>query len=116
MRKNRLRLIQIVAMIVILGLAFFSPLLSLPPQQTANHDMNVPPPARVAAIDRPRPEIRVERVLKLDEFTGFDPDLAALLNGSRELRSGDDVATGGSARTFGQLASLSNEERGGAAR
>jgi hypothetical protein len=79
--------------------------------------MNVPPQsARVAALDRPRPEIRVERVLKLDESNGFDTDLAGLLNNSRERRLGDDTAAGGSARTFEQIASLSNEERGGAVR
>lgn len=117
MRKTRFRLIQIIAMIVILGLALFSPLLGLQAQKAAGPDMNIPPqPARVAAFDRPRPEVRIERVLKLDELTGFDPDIASLLNSLNEQQPVDHAPAGESAQPVEQLASLSKDPRGGEAR
>jgi hypothetical protein len=104
MRGGRLRLIRIVAFILVIGLVIFSPLFGSSSEKAARVDMNVPQQvARVAEIDRPRPQVRIERVLKLDELTGFDPDLASLLRPRREHRLADD------APAVEQLASLSSE-------
>ena len=46
-----------------------------------------PQPAPVVVLDRPRPEIRIERALKLDDFTGFDPGLAAWLATAHERQT-----------------------------
>ncbi len=104
MRDRRLRLIRILAFILMIGLVIFSPLFVASSEKAATVDMNVPPKvARAAEIARPRPEVRIERVLKLDEFMGFDPDLASLLRTPREQRISDDE------RAVEQLASLSLE-------
>ena len=110
MRGGRLRLIRIVAFILVIGLVLFSPLFGSSSEKTARVEMNVPQQvARLAEIDRPRPQVRrIERVLKLDELTGFDPDLASLLRPQRERRLAYD------APAVEQLASLSSEHgRGG---
>jgi hypothetical protein len=82
----------------------------------ASGDANMPTqPPRAAGFDRPRPEIRVEQFLKLDEFTGFDPDLASVLKGSRERHTADGSRPGQGSEPL-QVASLSREGRGGDAR
>ena len=113
MRQNRLKLIRLVAVIVILGLVIFSPLLALQPQETASNKTDAPPQtARVAAIDRPRPEFRIEGIPKLGEFTGFDTAIASILNDSPQKRSGDELAAAGeNARAPEQIASLSTKQR-----
>ncbi|HEX8775419.1 MAG TPA: hypothetical protein VF735_17750 [Pyrinomonadaceae bacterium] len=104
MRGGKLRLIRILAIILVVGLALFSPLFSPSIDEAAKVDMNVPQQfARVAELDRPRTEVRIERVLNLDEFKGFDPDLASGLRNSRERRFSDDASA------VEQLASLSTE-------
>jgi hypothetical protein len=104
MRDGRFRLIRSVAFILVIGLALFSPLFSLSTDKAAKVDINVPQQvARVAELTRPRPEVRIERVLKLDEFMGFDPDLASLFRNSRERRFSDEASA------VEQLASLSPE-------
>lgn len=86
MSDRRFRLVRFVAMILVICLALFSPLFRLPNEQAGRVDMNLPTPAPpVATIDRPRPEIHIERVLKLDEFQGFDPDLARQLSKSASM-------------------------------
>jgi hypothetical protein len=106
MHGGRLKWIKIVAIILVIGLAVFSPLLSLSSEKAGKVHMNVPPQvARVIELDRPRSEVRIERVLKLDELTGFDPDLASLLRAPRAWRTSDDAPEGE------QFASLSSEHR-----
>ena len=105
MLDRRLRLIRILAFILMIGLAIFSPLLVVSSDNAVKVDMNVPPQvARVAEVARPQPEVRIERVLKLEEFKGFDPDLASLFGKRREWQSFDD------AQAFEQVASLSAEQ------
>ncbi|HEX8652823.1 MAG TPA: hypothetical protein VF708_18550 [Pyrinomonadaceae bacterium] len=104
MRSGKLKLMQIMAIILIIGLAVLSPLFRLSSEKAGKVDMNVAPQvARVTELDRPRPEVRIERVLKLGEFRDFDPDLAMLLKTPREWRISDDAPEGE------QLASLSSE-------
>jgi hypothetical protein len=104
MRGGRLGLIRIMAFILVIGLAVFSPLFTLSSDKAAKVDMNIPNQVtRVANLARPRPEVRIERVLKLEEFLGFDPDLASLLRNPREQRVPDD------SQAVEQLASLSPE-------
>jgi hypothetical protein len=104
MRGGRHRLIRFLAFILVIGLAIFSPLFGSSGEKAAGVDINVPQGlARVAELARPRPEVRIERVLKLEEFMGFNPDLASLLRNPREQRLSDDE------RAVEQLASLSRE-------
>jgi hypothetical protein len=104
MRGGRFRLIRIVAFILVIGLAFFSLLLSSSGGKAVNADINVPQGfARVADLARPRHEVRIERALKLDELMGFNPDLASLLRTPRERQPSDD------SQRVEQLASLSPE-------
>jgi hypothetical protein len=104
MHSGKLKLMQIMAIILIIGLAVLSSLFRLSSEKAGKVDMTVPPPvASVTELDRPRPEVRIERVLKLGEFRDFDPDLAMLLKTPREWRISDDAPEGE------QLASLSSE-------
>ncbi|MBD0328399.1 MAG: hypothetical protein ICV68_18435 [Pyrinomonadaceae bacterium] len=104
MRGGKLKLIQIMAIILVIGLALLSPLFSLSSGKAGKVDMNVPAQVlSVTELDRPRPEVRIERVLTSDEFKGFDPGLALLLRTPRESRISDDAPEGE------QLASLSSE-------
>jgi hypothetical protein len=104
MRGGRLRLIQIMAFILMVGLAVFSPLFTLSSDKAAKVDINIPNQVmQVVDLARPRPEVRIERVLKLEELLGFDPDLASLLRHPREQRVPDD------SQAVEQLASLSPE-------
>ena len=106
MRGGRLRLIQRIAFILAIGLALFSPLFILSNDKAAKVDMNIPNQVmRVAAVARPRPEVRIERVLKLDDFPGFDPDLASLLGNPREQRMPID------SQAVEHIASLSPEHK-----
>jgi hypothetical protein len=104
MRGGRFRLIRIVAFVLMIGLAIFSPLFSSSGERAVNADVNVPQGfARVAELARPRAEVRIERVLKLDEFAGFNSDLASLLRTPRERHLSDDL------QRIEHLASLSPE-------
>ncbi|HEX8136892.1 MAG TPA: hypothetical protein VF544_04815 [Pyrinomonadaceae bacterium] len=104
MRGGRLRLIRILAFILVIGLAIFSPLSSSLSDKAVNVGMNLAQPvARTAEIARPRPEVRIERVLKLEELAGFDPDLASLLMAPREQRITHN------SQAVEQLAALSSE-------
>ena len=104
MRGGKLRLIRIVAFILVIALALFSPLFGPSIDKAAKADMNVPQQvARLAELDRPRTEVRIERVLNWEEFKGFDPDLASGLRNSRERWFSADASA------VEQLASLSTE-------
>lgn len=114
MRHARLKIYQVVAVIVVIGLALFSSILGLPHQNAITDGMNVPPqPVRVVSFDRPRPEIRIERVLKPDEFTGFDPDIASLLKPGRE---GQAPLSAQREQAGDEIASLTHGQRGGGRR
>lgn len=114
MRHTRLKIYQVIAVIVVVGLALFSSILSLPHRDTASRHMNVPPqPVQAVNFDRPRPEIRIERMLEPDEFTGFDPAIASL------LKPGPDREAPLSAQreqAGDEIASLTCERRGGGER
>lgn len=118
MRGLRFTLIRIIAIILVIGLAVFSPLFGLLGKGGAASEMNVPPqPRYVSTFDRPRPEMRIERVLKWDDFTGFDPDLASLFEASRGEKLSEVARAGDAgARKYEEVASASREFRGGAAR
>lgn len=118
MRDLRFTLIRIIAVILVIGLLLFSPLLGLTAKNGGDSTMNVPPqPRYVTTFERPRPEIRVERVLKLDDLTGFDPDIASLLEASGGTKSSEitTMKDAGVSR-YEEVASISHEAKGGSAR
>lgn len=81
MRATRVKPAQFLAAFTVFCLLLFSPLLMLRGKKSAGIDVNTPPqPVRLINFDRPRPEVPIERVLKLDDFNGFDPKLVALLD------------------------------------
>lgn len=117
MRELRFTLIWIAAIVLVIGLAVFSPLFSLHAKNGVAYDMNVPPqPVSMATFDRPRTEIRIERALKLDDFSGFDPSLASLLEAARERQTTEVARADEVGEGFEQIASISHEVRGGARR
>jgi hypothetical protein len=117
MRDLRFTLIRIIAIVLVIGLAVISPLFSLPAKNGLAYDINVPPqPVYVTTFDRPRPEIRIERVLKLDDFTGFDPDLASLFEAARRPQTTEVARADRGGQRFEQVASISHQGRGGTAR
>ena len=65
-------------------------------------------PSQAVTLDRPRPEVRIERLLNLEEPNGFDPDLQKLLRRERE-RQEVTAAHGG----FQQTASVVRLRKGG---
>ena len=73
-------------------------------------DMNAPSqPRYVTTLDRPRPEIRIERLLNLEDPNDFDPDLTSLLKRERERQRG---AANQNATSFEQVASVSPDQKG----
>ena len=64
--------------------------------------------SQAVTLDRPRPEVRIERLLNLEEPNGFDPDLQKLLRRERERQEVTD-ANGG----FQQTASVVRLRKGG---
>jgi hypothetical protein len=84
----RRRLIPVFALVVVLSLAVVWLLFRQPSGKAFGADVNVPSRAvRAASLDRPRPEIRVEREFRLEEFMEFDPEFAPWLNVSRDKYS-----------------------------
>jgi hypothetical protein len=85
-------------------------LLRLQMKRRAHTDTNVPAaPPHVTKLDRARPEIRIERLLNLEEATGFDPDLTSLLRRERNRQRG--IATRNTVSYY-QLASVSHAQKG----
>ena len=118
MKGLRFTFVRIIAVILVIGLAVFSPLLSLPAKDKVAYDMSAPPqPRHMATFDRPRPEFRIERVLRLDEFKGFDPDLAWLLEATGDPQKSEiSRARDTGVKRFDEMASISHRARGGDAR
>jgi hypothetical protein len=118
MRDLRFTFIRIIAVILVIGILLFSPLFSLTAKNSAVSTMNVPPqPRYVTTFDRPRPEVRIERVLKLEDLTGFDPDLATLFEATRVPQRSDMASAAETgARNYDEVALVSHEIRGGAVR
>ncbi len=96
---------------VLLGIAVIcSLLLSLRMKKAGQVDMNVPSqPRYVTTLDRPRPEIRIERLLNLEDPNDFDPDLTSLLKRERQRQRG---AANQNATSFEQVASVSPDQKG----
>ena len=114
--RRRPGLIWIASIALAICLAVSLSLLNLRREGAGGHDVSAPPQvARAAAVDRPRPEFRAGRVLRLDEFIGLnpelyvpDPELASLLK-SRSApwpAGGDNSGAGGRE----QIASMSSEQ------
>lgn len=77
-------------------------------ERSSFRDATVPStPSQAVTLDRPRPEVRIERLLNLEEPNGFDPDLQKLLRRERERQEVTD-ANGG----FQQTASVRLQKGG----
>jgi hypothetical protein len=112
--RRKPRLIWIASIALVVCSAVFWSLLNARHEGAGGHDVSAPPHVtRAAAVDRPGPEVRVGRVLKLDEFIGLnpelyvsDPALASLLKPRRAPWPADGANSGGRE----QLASMSPEQ------
>lgn len=64
--------------------------------------------SQAVTLNRPRPEVRIERLLNLEEPNGFDPDLQKLLRRERERQEVTDAKG-----YFQQTASVVRLRKGG---
>jgi hypothetical protein len=111
MKNSRLVFITGIAVLIVIALAMWSRLLTSPSQTGTSSAIAVPPQPRYeTALDRPRPELRIERLLGLDNSNPFNPDIASLFKNERERRN-ETVNQPGT--TYQQFASVSDEKRGG---
>jgi hypothetical protein len=112
MRNFRFGLIRVMAVLVVIALAVFSPLLGPPIKPSERADTDLPTQPRYkTTFDRPRLEVRIERLLTLDDSNGDIPDIASLLKPEpqpQRLGPADHSAVSDE-----QVASISREGRGG---
>lgn len=112
MTKWRLAFITGVAMLIVTALAVWSTLLNSPNKAGNRADITVPPQPRYeTAFDRPRPELRIERLLGLDDSNGFNPDISSLFKKNERERQQQTVNESG--RTYQEVASVSHDKKGG---
>lgn len=112
MTKWRLAFITGVAMLIVTALAVWSTLLNSPNKAGNRADITVPPQPRYeTAFDRPRPELRIERLLGLDDSNGFNPNISSLFKKTERERGHDTVNESG--RNFQEVASVSHDKKGG---
>ena len=108
--KNSRLILKWTAVLLVIAVTIFSLLLSLRMKKAGQTDMDVPSqPRYVTTLDRPRPEIRIERLLNLDDPNDFDPDLTSLLKRERERQRG---TANQNATSYEQLASVSHDQKG----
>ena len=108
--KNSRLVLRWTAVLLVIAVTVFSLLLSLRMKDVGQPDMNVPAqPKYVTTVDRPRPEIRLERLLNLDDPNDFDSDLTSLLKRERERQRGMAKQ---SATSNEQVASVSPDQKG----
>ena len=111
MTNSRFAFIRGIAVLVVIALAICSPLLSPPTKTDVRADLMSPPqPRYVATIDWPRPEIRIERLLNIDEFNGLDLDIASLLKREQERQQETKNQTGA---IYQEVASVARVSKGG---
>jgi hypothetical protein len=110
MKNWRLAFVTGIAVVIVIALAGWQ-LLHLPNQIGKRADMTVPPqPQYETAFDRPRPELRIERLLGLDDSNGFNPDIASLFKNERERRQ---ETVNQSGMTYQEVAFVSHDKKGG---
>ncbi len=108
MKNSRLALKWSLLLLIVMTIS--SLLLSLQIKRRAHTDTNVPSAQQsVTTLDRAQPEIRIERLLNLEEPNGCDPDLTSLLRRERDRQRG--IATPNTASYY-QLASVSHAQKG----
>ena len=108
--KNSRLVLRWTAVLLVIAVTIFSLLLSLRMKKAGQTDMDLPSqPKSVTTLDRPRPEIRIERLLDLNDPNDFDPDLTSLLKRERERQRG---AANQNATSFEQVASVSPDQKG----
>jgi hypothetical protein len=112
MRNFRFGLIRVMAVLVVIALVVVLPLLGPPIKPSEGPNTDVPTqPKYKTTFDRPRPEVRIERLLTLDDSNRDIPDIASLLKPQREpQRLGSTNHTPVSDE---KVASISREGRGG---
>ena len=109
--KNSRLILKWTAVLLVIAVTIFSLLLSLRMKKAGHTDIDVPAqPRYVTTLDRPRPEIRIERLLNLDDPNDFDPDLTSLLKRERERQRG---TANQNATSCEQVASVSHDQKGG---
>ena len=112
MTKWRLAFITGVAMLIVTAFVVWSTLLNSPNKAGSPADITVPPQLRYeTAFDRPRPELRIERLLGLDDSNGFNPDISSLFKKNERQQGQETVNESG--RTYQGVASVSPDKKGG---
>jgi hypothetical protein len=100
------------AVLLVMALTICLLLLSGGTKQAGQTDLNMRLPSQpryVTTLDRPRPEIRIERLLNLEDPNDFDPDLTSLLKRKRQAQRGK---ANSSALSYQLVASVSHDQKG----
>lgn len=112
MTKSRLVFITGPAVLIVTALVVWSTLLNSPNKAGNRADITVAPQSRYeTAFDRPSPELRIERLLGLDDSNGFNPDISSLFKKNEREQGQDTVNESG--RTYQEVASFSHDKKGG---
>ena len=112
MTKSRLAFITGLAVLIVTALAVWSTLLNSPNKPGNRVGLTGPPQPRYeTTFDRPRPELRIERLLGLDDSNGLNPDISSLFK-RKEREQGQDTVNE-SGRTYQEVASFSHDKKGG---
>lgn len=112
MTKSRLVFITGPAVLIVTALVVWSTLLNSPNKAGNRADITVAPQPRYeTAFDRPRPELRIERLLGLDDSNGFNPDISSLFKKNEREQGQDTVNEAG--KTYQEVASFSHDKKGG---
>ena len=111
MKNSRLVFITGIAVLIVTALAVWSPLLNSLTKTGKRPDRAVTPqPRNEMTFDEPRPELRIERLLGLDNSNPFNPDIASLFKQEPERRLDTFKQTG---TTHQQVASVTHDKKGG---
>jgi hypothetical protein len=108
--KNSRFVLKWTAVLLVIAVTICSLLLSLRVKSAGQADLNtLSQPRYVTMPDRPRSEIRIERLLDLENPHDFDPDLTSLLKRERERQRG---TANQNATSYEQVASVSHDQKG----
>ena len=113
MTKSGLAFLTALAVLIVTALAAVcSTLLDSPNKTGSRADIALPPQPRYdRAFDRPRAELRIERLLGMDDSNGFNPDISSLFKKNEQEQGQDTVNESG--RTYQEVASVSHDKKAG---
>lgn len=109
MKNLRLAFLIGIAVLIVTALVVWSPTLLNSTTPTGKRsDLPGPPQPRYeTSFDRPHPELRLERLLGLDDSNGFNPDIASLFKNERDRQQETVKQTG---TTYHEVASVSHDK------